>query len=265
MSSIIIRSAKKEEAAHIAELFLLAWPVEEILDSNQITYNQLREFITLIAASRDTIYSYENTVVAEVDGKVAGAMCAYDGADYQRLKQPIVDTLGNDSGFADLKETEAGEFYLDSVGVLPEYRGQGIASLLFEAQCQRASSLGHKVAGLIVDEDKPMAEGLYIKLGFRYIDDKDFFGHKMKHMIKQLNMTSQYYRHFKGNIYKVLHIAKHSETLEYMVVYQAMYGEHGIWVRPKEMFDESIERDGKVIRRFSPISAEEAEKIINKL
>ena len=93
-----------------------------------------------------------------------------------------------------------------------------------------------------------MAEGLYIKLGFRYIDDKDFFGHKMKHMVKQLNMTGQYYRHFKGNIYKVLHIAKHSETLEDMVVYQAMYGERSIWVRPKEMFDESIERDGKVIR-----------------
>ena len=265
MNSIIIRSAKKEEAAHIAELFLLAWPVEDISASNQITYDQLQKFITRIAASRDTIYSYENTIVAEVDGKVVGAMCAYDGADYQRLKQPIVDTLGNDSGFANLKETEAGEFYLDSVGVLPEYRGRGIASLLFEAQCQRAASLGHKVAGLIVDEDKPKAEALYTRLGFRYIDEKDFFGHKMKHMVKQLNMTGQYYRHFKGNIYKVLHIAKHSETLEDMVVYQAMYGERSIWVRPKEMFDESIERDGKVIRRFSPISAEEAEKIINNL
>ena len=102
MSSIIIRSAKQEEAAHIAELFLLAWPVEDISDSNQITYDQLQKFITRIAASRDTIYSYENTIVAKVDGKVVGAMCAYDGADYQRLKQPIVDTLGNDSGFANL-------------------------------------------------------------------------------------------------------------------------------------------------------------------
>jgi hypothetical protein len=47
-----------------------------------------------------------------------------------------------------------------------------------------------------------------------------------------------------------------------MVVYQAMYGERGIWVRPKTMFEEVIERDGKTFRRFSPISAEEAEKII---
>ena len=73
----------------------------------------------------------------------------------------------------------------------------------------------------------------------------------------------KYYRHFKGNIYKVLHIAKHSETLEDMVVYQAMYGDKSIWVRPKAMFEESIERDGKVIRRFEPISEEEAEKVIN--
>ena len=73
----------------------------------------------------------------------------------------------------------------------------------------------------------------------------------------------EYYRHFKGNVYRVLHIAKHSETLEEMVVYQAMYGERGIWIRPKTMFEEVIERDGKTFRRFSPISAEEAEKIIN--
>ena len=44
-------------------------------------------------------------------------------------------------------------------------------------------------------------------------------------------MEGKYYRHFKGNIYRVLHIAKYSETLEDMVVYQAMYGERGIWVR----------------------------------
>ena len=74
-----------------------------------------------------------------------------------------------------------------------------------------------------------------------------------------------YYRHFKGNVYRVLHTAKHSETLEDMVVYQAMYGERGIWVRPKAMFEEVIERDGKTIRRFSPIPAEEAEKVINML
>ena len=64
----------------------------------------------------------------------------------------------------------------------------------------------------------------------------------------------KYYRHFKGNVYRVLHIAKHTETLEEMVVYQAMYGDRDIWVRPKAMFEEVIERDGKIFRRFEPIT-----------
>lgn len=184
--NIIIRQARKEEASQIAELFMLAWPVDEIIEFNSLTYRQLHESITLAAASEETIYSYENTFVAEIDGKVVGAMCAYDGADYQRLKQPIVNALGPDCGFAQLNETEEGEFYLDSVGVLTKYRRKGIASRLFEAQCERAASLGHKVAGLIVDIDKPQAEALYARLGFIYLDDKDFFGHAMKHMVKHL-------------------------------------------------------------------------------
>ena len=76
-------------------------------------------------------------------------------------------------------------------------------------------------------------------------------------------MTGKYYRHFKGNVYRVLHLAKNSETLEDMVVYQAMYGERGIWVRPKSMFEEVIERDSKTIRRFEEITNEEAKAIIN--
>ena len=58
------------------------------------------------------------------------------------------------------------------------------------------------------------------------------------------------YRHFKGNMYKVLYTARHSETMEEMVVYQALYGDMGIWVRPRAMFCEEIVRDGKTFVRF---------------
>ena len=61
------------------------------------------------------------------------------------------------------------------------------------------------------------------------------------------------YRHFKGNEYRVLYNAKHSETGEDMVVYQALYGEYGIWVRPSRMFCETVERGGKVFKRFEYI------------
>ena len=61
------------------------------------------------------------------------------------------------------------------------------------------------------------------------------------------------YRHFKGNKYEVLSVAKHSETLEEMVVYRALYGEGGIWVRPLSMWNEIVERDGKRQPRFEYI------------
>jgi len=61
------------------------------------------------------------------------------------------------------------------------------------------------------------------------------------------------YRHFKGNEYQVLYVARHSETLEPMVVYQALYGERGIWVRPAAMWNEPVTRDGKTMRRFAYI------------
>ena len=61
------------------------------------------------------------------------------------------------------------------------------------------------------------------------------------------------YRHFKGNEYLVMHIAKHSETLDELVVYQALYGEMGVWVRPLEMFLEQVEVDGQTVNRFEEI------------
>ncbi|MGV8979888.1 DUF1653 domain-containing protein [Clostridium sp.] len=76
-------------------------------------------------------------------------------------------------------------------------------------------------------------------------------------MNKRNVVIGKKYRHFKGNEYLVLYVAKHSETLEEMVVYQALYGERGIWVRPLSMFLEEKEVDGKIINRF--------EKVDNKL
>ena len=59
------------------------------------------------------------------------------------------------------------------------------------------------------------------------------------------------YRHFKGKRYEVIGTAKHSETLEEMVVYRALYGEGGLWVRPASMWNETVERDGKDFQRFT--------------
>ena len=59
------------------------------------------------------------------------------------------------------------------------------------------------------------------------------------------------YRHFKGNRYQVIDLARHSETEEWMVVYRALYGERGLWVRPASMWLETVERDGQTFQRFT--------------
>ena len=61
------------------------------------------------------------------------------------------------------------------------------------------------------------------------------------------------YRHFKGKEYEVLGVARHSETQEEMVVYRALYGDFGLWVRPVSMWNETVERDGKTFCRFTYI------------
>ena len=61
------------------------------------------------------------------------------------------------------------------------------------------------------------------------------------------------YRHFKGNEYEVIGTARHSETLEELVVYRALYDNGGLWVRPAAMWNETVERDGKTFRRFTYI------------
>lgn len=75
----------------------------------------------------------------------------------------------------------------------------------------------------------------------------------MENPILQLGL----YRHYKGRLYEVLHLARHSETEEWLVVYQALYGDFGVWVRPLVMFNQMIEVDGKMLPRFAQVIQDE--------
>ena len=68
-------------------------------------------------------------------------------------------------------------------------------------------------------------------------------------------LTLGRYRHYKGNDYEVVAVARHSETLEPVVVYRALYGEGGLWVRPYAMFCEQVVVDGHPVRRFAPVES----------
>ena len=68
-----------------------------------------------------------------------------------------------------------------------------------------------------------------------------------------MSIATGIYRHYKGQSYRVIGTARHSETMEELVVYQALYGDHGLWVRPATMFAETVELEGEPIPRFALI------------
>jgi hypothetical protein len=70
-----------------------------------------------------------------------------------------------------------------------------------------------------------------------------------------MSIATGIYRHYKGQSYRVIGTARHSETMEELVVYQALYGDYGLWVRPATMFTESVELEGEPIARFALVEA----------
>jgi hypothetical protein len=74
-----------------------------------------------------------------------------------------------------------------------------------------------------------------------------------------MSITTGIYRHYKGQSYRVLGTARHSETMEELVVYQALYGDFGLWVRPAAMFAETVELEGEPIPRFALVEAQPGE------
>ena len=137
-----------------------------------------------LAAREKAQYGYHNTLIAEVDGVAAGAIVGYDGAQLKELREPIFELLERhlDSPPKIEDETEAGEFYLDSLGVLPRFRGLGVGRRLLTTMRDKAFAAGHERVGLLVDFDNPRAEQLYTSLGFSRVGEKMFLGHRMWHL-----------------------------------------------------------------------------------
>lgn len=175
---IVVRPAKREDAATIAEAVCMAVGYD--------TTSPLFPVFLELAGREVAQYSYRNVLIAEVNGEVAGAIVGYDGAELKELREPIYSLLKQHLGEVPHieDETEAGEYYLDSLGVLPAFRGMSVGTALLNAATERAFAEGHERVGLIVDYDNPDAERLYSSLGFERVGTKLFLGHKMWHMQK---------------------------------------------------------------------------------
>lgn len=183
---IVVRRARCEDAEIIAQVVAMAIGDDEAL--RQYCGDNYIATLTEIATRPVTQYSWQYALVAEVNGVAAGAIVGYDGAELGLLREGtfslLRERLGRVPTIAD--ETQSGEYYLDSVAVLPPFRGIGVGERLIEALCQRASAEGHSRVGLIVDFDNPQAEKLYTRFGFARVGTRIFFGHKMWHLQREI-------------------------------------------------------------------------------
>ena len=181
-AKIIVREARREDAAMIARAVAMAIGNETAL--REYCGEDYLAVLEKVACCEATQYCWRYALVAEVDGVVAGAIVGYDGAELERLREGTFAVLRESIGRVPNigNETEAGEYYLDSVGVLPEFRGMCIGRLLVEAFCKKAFKEGHECVGLIVDYDNPKAERLYSSVGFQRVGNRLFFGHRMWHL-----------------------------------------------------------------------------------
>lgn len=185
---IEIREATKAQSADIARLIMMAMTDDCCLHFCGIGYG-LSDFfrmMTILVEHEDSQYSYKNTLVAMDGNHLVGIAVSYDGGCLHELRlafiQAAKEHIGKDhSGMDD--ETQAGELYLDSLAVVPEYRRQGIAQRLLKATKKKADRMGLPTVGLLVDKGNSAGEALYASVGFRYVNDSLWGGHPMKHLI----------------------------------------------------------------------------------
>lgn len=184
---IEIREARKEQAAEIAALIMMAMTDDCCLYFCGPGYglDDFRRMMERLVAREDSQYSYRNTLVAMDGDQVVGISVSYDGGRLHDLRRAFIEAakqqIGRDHSAID-DETQAGELYLDSLAVLPAYRRQGIASRLLLATKQRADQMGLPCVGLLVDADNPVGEALYASVGFRFVNASQWGGHPMKHL-----------------------------------------------------------------------------------
>ena len=183
-----IKEAERCDSKAIANLIMAAMSEDCCLyyAGPEHTLDDFRQMMTRLVEKDFSQYSYRNTLVAKDDaGELMGAIVTYDGALLHELRKVFIaaaqECFGRDySGMSD--ETQAGELYVDSFAVFPQYRRKGVATALLHAAISRAAELGHGIVGLLVDKGNPTAQRLYEKVGFCYVGDAEWGGHPMKHM-----------------------------------------------------------------------------------
>ena len=176
---IYIRDATLDDAPFIARVVLAGIDMLDIDAALPDEQRAIFEHLMDICRMDETLYSYLNTRIAKIDGKPVGALVAYDGAHYARMREKTFGLVQQTSGLdlnRNAMETGPGEFYLDSMAILSDYRGIGIGKMLMRDRMDYALSSGFEKVTLLVDKDKPRLQQYYESEGFAFSEEMFVFG-----------------------------------------------------------------------------------------
>jgi len=189
----MIRIAKPGDARAVAPLIIQAMGELANKFSNTTDATKTLELFEYFFSQKNNQYSYENTLVFEENSQILGSLNAYDGDKLIELRKNFADYLrihNNVEDFYSEEETEAGEFYLDTISVAPSAQGKGIGKQLIDAGIKWAKKKGHKKVGLLVEVENEKALRLYQSKGFSIQNKKEFVGGLYFHMIIKLTEDS---------------------------------------------------------------------------
>ena len=174
-----LRNATLDDAPFIARVVLAGIDMLDLDATLPDEQRGIYEHLIEICRMCDTLYSYCNTRIAEADGKRVGALVAYDGARYARMREKTFGLVKQTSGMdlsRNAMETGPGEFYLDSMAIFPVYRGAGIGRMLMRDRVDFAIDNGFSKVTLLVDKDKPRLQKYYESEGFAFVGEMFVFG-----------------------------------------------------------------------------------------
>lgn len=178
-TKLIIRPATESDAHFLAINIYRALLIENP------TYEMI-ENLTSICRREDTLYSWRNAVIAEYRGEMAGILISYDGARYKQMRDTTFPLFAQFTGedWHDMDdEALPGEWYGDSLSVLPEFCGNGIGTELMRHLLVLRDKAHAPLATLAVDPENPKAQRLYESLGFHYDGNIYLFGHNYLRMV----------------------------------------------------------------------------------
>jgi ribosomal protein S18 acetylase RimI-like enzyme len=182
----VIRIAKKEEANQIAPLIMQAIDEIALMLTGTNTYEQAYPIIESYVASECNRLGYQNCIVKEREGKIAGVIIGYFIKDLPILDAEMLEIITANSRNSKVvveKEAEDNDYYIDTVSVHNDYQGAGIGTELLKGLIDYAIKIGANRITLNVDRAKPAVRRLYERIGFEFEKERLIMGHSYDYLV----------------------------------------------------------------------------------